>query len=276
MQIHVLGFLGLSLAAGGAALPGCVAGGDGALGDGALGEVRQGISFQGHDYLFVNTPKTWHEAATFCFDYNNGQDYHLVTINDADEESFLNEGERMLASDEWWIGYSDEGIEGSWVWSNGTSDFLNWAPGQPDNLRNQDCAVDNFKLADTWDDQSCGSLHPFICERDADAPITQGTFSYQAFSTNSATVNTVQRALFLTAGQLVTLGTCGLPQASGEGDTYIRLLNPSGSEIAHDDDAGGCGVLSNLSIVAPTTGTYAIHAGCFANTACSGVIAYSF
>lgn len=57
-----------------------------------------------------------------------------------------------------WIGYSDQAVEGSWVWSDRTlpASFPNWDQGQPDNYKgNQDCAV-MWKDAGKWDDASCG------------------------------------------------------------------------------------------------------------------------
>lgn len=79
----------------------------------SLGIVKQEVAFNGHDYLFVTTPQNWHSAQTYCFNYGGGAGYHLATINDATEESFLNNSEIILGKSRWWIGPSDEGIEGT-------------------------------------------------------------------------------------------------------------------------------------------------------------------
>ena len=98
-------------------------------------------------------------------------------------------------------------------------------------------------------------------------------FSYIASNTNSATVNTTNVYVNLSAGQIITLGTCGLNEASGLGDTYLRLYGPNGMQVAFNDDNCG-GLLSNFTYTVPVSGTYLIRAGCFANTSCSGSVAY--
>ncbi len=251
--------------------------GDG--GDDGLGVTSQEITYSGHDYLFVTTPKTWHEAQSYCANYDrvNGGGYHLVTIDDSAEESFLNTIEIRRGLSRWWIGYSDQGVEGSWIWSHGYSTHANWAPNQPDNRGEQDCAVDRFDGVDGWDDQPCGWGNVFICERESISSGNRGYVDYSAWNTNNATVGATQYSVYLFAGQLFSMGTCGVPGASGVGDTWLRLKNPSGGEIASNDDSGGaCGLLSNISIVAPTTGTYTIHAGCFSNNSCSGRVAFNY
>lgn len=100
-------------------------------------------------------------------------------------------------------------------------------------------------------------------------------FSYSASATDSATVNTANVYLNLGAGQTLTLGTCGLNGASGSGDTYLRLYDPSGVQVAFNDDAfGSCGVLSNFTYNVPVSGTYLLRSGCFGAGACSGTVAY--
>ena len=238
-----------------------------------LATTEQHVVFNRHDYLFVTSSKTWEQAQTYC----SLAGYHLVTINDAFEEAFLDEQENARAPAEWWIGYNDQGIEGTWVWSFGASNFVNWSPGEPNNIGNEDCAVDNNGLAGQWNDLDCNNLRFFICERESVPKGSRGTFFYAAANTESATVNTTQFAVFLFAGQLFTVGTCGVPGAQGAGDTFLRLNNPFGVEIAANDDAGTpCGLRSNLSIVAPTTGTYVIRAGCFGDTSCSGVVSFNY
>lgn len=228
----------------------------------------------GHDYLFVQTPKTWEEARFYC----QNQGYYLVTINDAGEEAFLHTQEsRRIPLSDWWIGVSDRGIEGSWSWVSGTSSYSNWAPGEPnDAYGNEDCGSDNYSYNNFWNDLDCTLPRPFICERES-LPGSSGSFSYSATNTNDAQQNTYAYSIYLYAGQVFTFGTCGLAGASGYGDTYLRIKNPSGAWLALNDDAGGsCGALSNLSIVAPVNGTYTIHAGCWASGSCGGTVAFSY
>ena len=102
--------------------------------------------------------------------------------------------------------------------------------------------------------------------------IGSALFSYSTSFTNSATVNTADVYITLNAGQVLSLGTCGLAGASGSGDTYLRFYDPSGVQVAFSDNA--CGALSNFSYTIPISGTYLFRAGCWGNTACNGTVAY--
>jgi len=67
-----------------------------------------------------------------------------------------------------WIGASDEGKEGHFMWDNGeqpiSPGYTNWGPGQPDNMANiEDCAIYGpygFK----WNDVRCSHLLGGVCE----------------------------------------------------------------------------------------------------------------
>jgi len=245
-----------------------------------LGTTGQAISYNGGDYLFVTTPKTWNEARSACL----MQGYDLVTINDSAEESFLQSQEAARSMSNVWIGYNDQSSEGLWAWTNGSSSYTNWYPGEPNNYDGvEDCAVDRFFdptqniSSEQWNDARCDLAFSFICERQPGPTSNRGSFFYSASNTSSATVNTVNYSVNLYAGQLFTVGTCGVPGASGSGDTYLRLLNPSGQEIARNDDSqGSCGLLSNFSIIVPASGTYVVRAGCYSTGSCNGTVAFNY
>jgi len=85
---------------------------------------------------------------------------HLVTINDAAEEAWLRSvfGEQTR----YWIGFTDEGAEGIWVWSSGEPvTYTNWDGGEPNNSIppdwGEDYAVINWNFAtggwNDWDSQ---------------------------------------------------------------------------------------------------------------------------
>ncbi|HWU86235.1 MAG TPA: serine protease [Kofleriaceae bacterium] len=105
-------------------------------------------------------------------------------------------------------------------------------------------------------------------------PPPGGSYSYSATNTNSAQQNTVNQNVTLSAGQKITLGTCGLTGASSSGDTYLRLFDPSATQAAANDDACG-GTGSNLSFTATVTGTYQIRGGCYSSTSCSGTVVWT-
>jgi hypothetical protein len=111
----------------------------------------------GHDYLFVRSARNWWDARAIC----ESLGYGLVTVNDANEESWLHGFEGPYI---WWLGYNDTESEGSWRWSHGSSSYTNWASGDPNNWSNEDCAMDNWSGDGRWRDYACGSGFYFICE----------------------------------------------------------------------------------------------------------------
>lgn len=88
---------------------------------------------------------------------------------------------------------------------------------------------------------------------------------YSASNTNSAldVSNTVTSFLNLVAGKTYTISTCGYSST----DTYLRLYNAGGTQVAANDDA--CGTQSTIVYTAPATGTYRIEAGCYGSGSCS-------
>jgi hypothetical protein len=68
-----------------------------------------------------------------------------------------------------WIGATDVLVEGTFVWVNLTPVvYDNWRDGEPNNGGDggEDCAViEGDTAANEWDDRSCLTLHPAICER---------------------------------------------------------------------------------------------------------------
>ena len=112
----------------------------------------------------------------------------------------------------------------------------------------------------------------------AGAPTTDSSFSYTAANTTSATVGTTNQSVTLQPGDDIVVGTCGVPGASGVGDTYLRLFDPLGKQVSFNDDAAGpCGLLSTLTYHVPPSsgGTYQIRAGCYSSNGCSGTVAHT-
>ncbi|WPB78812.1 serine protease [Archangium violaceum] len=114
-----------------------------------------------------------------------------------------------------------------------------------------------------------------LCSGMPPPPPPPKSFTYTASNTNSAQQNTTNHSVTLTAGQIIRLGTCTVATATGTGDTYLRLYNPSGTQVAVNDDS--CGTLSYLTYTVPSGagGTYQIRAGCYSSGSCSGTVAYT-
>ncbi|ADO69257.1 trypsin-like serine peptidase [Stigmatella aurantiaca] len=105
-------------------------------------------------------------------------------------------------------------------------------------------------------------------------PATGGSYTFSATNTNSAQQSTVNKSVTVSAGQKITLGTCGVTGGTFTGDTYLRLYDTSGAQVAFNDDSCG-GTGSNLSYTASAAGTLQIRAGCYKNTSCSGTVAWT-
>jgi hypothetical protein len=102
----------------------------------------------------------------------------------------------------------------------------------------------------------------------------QNSADYSASNTVSAQVNTVNQTITVNAGQTLTVGTCGVPDSSFSGDTYLRLFDPLGGQVALNDDACG-GLGSRLEFTATTSGTFSVHSGCYSSSNCSGTVAWT-
>ena len=73
----------------------------------------------------------------------------------------------LSINEKFWIGVSDIGSEGNWVWVNGetaTSSELIWSSRQPDNYgNNQDCGA--LYPSGYTDDATCIGTHFGLCEK---------------------------------------------------------------------------------------------------------------
>jgi len=102
-----------------------------------------------------------------------------------------------------------------------------------------------------------------------------GWLTYSASNTNSATMNTANTSVRLEVGDRITAGTCGIPNATFTGDTYLRMYNENNlsSQVAFNDDACG-GLGSQFAYTATAAGTYQIQSGCFSIANCTGTTVY--
>ena len=99
------------------------------------------------------------------------------------------------------------------------------------------------------------------------------TYASTYGSTNSAQNWWFTSSITLTAGQQLTVGTTGVRQATGFGDTYLRLYK-DGAQVAYNDDSGS--LLSKITHTAATSGSYEVRMGCYgSSTTCGGKVAYT-
>ncbi|MCX4239323.1 lectin-like protein [Paraliomyxa miuraensis] len=112
-----------------------------------------------HAYYYCPGPLSWAEARGFCMGF--GAD--LVVIEDQAEQDFLL-GQPVAAAPNY-IGLSDEAVEGTFAWVDGTAPgFTAWGMGEPnDALEGEDCAQLAVP-AGTWNDIACATAGAFVCE----------------------------------------------------------------------------------------------------------------
>lgn len=120
-------------------------------------------NYAGHAYQMCwSLPTDWFSARDAC--YADG--YHLVTVDDASENNWLDQTFDAYTTAPFWIGFNDVATEGQWVWETGAlSTFTAWHSGEPNNLyNNEDCAELNYWTDGTWNDENCMGSRRFVCE----------------------------------------------------------------------------------------------------------------
>ncbi|XP_056322521.1 CD209 antigen-like protein E [Danio aesculapii] len=124
----------------------------------SLSKIDGWIFYQSSFYLVSSEKKSWNESRTYCKD--KGTD--LLIVNNLEEQSFLR---AISYVSYFWIGLSDQEVEGKWIWVDGSSPsfgFNNWASGEPNsNAGNEDCAL---VYPSGWADYPCNFTFNWICE----------------------------------------------------------------------------------------------------------------
>merc|ERR1719450_1789111 len=119
---------------------------------------------------------TWREAQMVCEDLGG----YLAEVRAEDQQTFLESiamlEEEFTGSRSWFIGLTDFGHEGRWIWQHSIedADYTSWAPGY---LRNydsgDDCAVLSSSDGYKWTDVSCEETFGSpICMRDLEGGST--------------------------------------------------------------------------------------------------------
>src|SRR5690349_19868207 len=87
--------------------------------------------FTNHTYQLIAAPLTWQQAKEDA-ERRGG---HLATItSQAELDHILSLGLPFHSNDAYWLGATDEGHEGTWVWVTGEAwDFSRWSSGEPNN-----------------------------------------------------------------------------------------------------------------------------------------------
>jgi hypothetical protein len=115
------------------------------------------VEYGGHLYSKTSSG-TWAQAEAEAVSLGG----HLVSINDADEQAFVN----GLLSGSTWIGFTDEGTS-VWAWISGDAvTYTNWSTYEPNGGTNENCGVSEQAWGGLWNDLPCDRIHAGIVEID--------------------------------------------------------------------------------------------------------------
>jgi hypothetical protein len=110
----------------------------------------------------------------YCFEARNfaasefdcvAQGGHLVSIHDQATQDEVRDTAYSLMPVNWWIGLSDNALEGTFVWSDNTPfGYDAWAGGEPNNSGgDENCGHLWDAAGGEWNDIQCAVNMPYVC-----------------------------------------------------------------------------------------------------------------
>ncbi|GMI60556.1 hypothetical protein ScalyP_jg8565 [Parmales sp. scaly parma] len=125
------------------------------------------------DLYLSTTKKNWHDARADCRSMNKD----LVDITNAQEVAIAQTLASATPNGNTWIGLNDFTVEHQWDWPDSCSSnsFTRWAPGEPNNLGNEDCV--EMYANGMWNDFSCAAVRQFLCVQSLPSCPTQAPTS---------------------------------------------------------------------------------------------------
>ncbi|XP_071789139.1 uncharacterized protein [Asterias amurensis] len=111
-------------------------------------------------YKVTTSQSTWDSASSECKKLGA----ELASIHNDGTQSYMSVRMNTLSS--WmWIGLNDKAVEGTYVWTDGSSyDYNNWSPGHP---KTDDCVAmvsgaNNYGL---WRTRPCTKNYYYVCQK---------------------------------------------------------------------------------------------------------------
>lgn len=122
----------------------------------------------------MTTPSPSGGTLAYCFEPRNyaaaefdcvAQGGHLVSIHDQATQDEVRDTAYGLLPGNWWIGLSDNALEGTFVWSDNTPlDYTSWAGGEPNNAGgNENCGHLWDAAGGEWNDIPCAVNMSYVC-----------------------------------------------------------------------------------------------------------------
>ncbi|XP_052272431.1 perlucin-like, partial [Dreissena polymorpha] len=121
------------------------------------------ISYHGHCYHFSHDAESWIGSEGICLHFGA----YLAEIDNRDEYIFIQHWVDIFAR-YFWVGATDLGYEGDWIWANSKKHFSNaytrWVTGEPNNSGgSENCLALSTHWG--WNDGTCSKMFNFICEK---------------------------------------------------------------------------------------------------------------
>ena len=133
-------------------------------------------------YWLSDNKKSWQDAYNDCVNKGSGDRAKrtIALVNNEATKNFIKDN--LLANagkgyNEYWIGLTDGGTEGQYVWKDGSSTAVTWTfwkTGQPGGGGNsKDCVFAKVKDDHGWEDAKCNDQHYYVCEHTAAGMLQQ-------------------------------------------------------------------------------------------------------
>ena len=108
---------------------------------------------------------TWQEAGRRCATFGGG----LAMVKNLEEQQEVYDIASHYQLSRFWLGASDQTIEGRWSWWDGTRlDYRNFSDREPNSFEgNEDCLEMRASYRNrrgVWNDLPCFVLRPFLCQ----------------------------------------------------------------------------------------------------------------
>lgn len=116
----------------------------------------------GVEWLVCYAPRTWNEAAARCVELGGV----LASIGSEAEHTAYLRAALGLQWTSWWLGLSDQRVEGIFEWADGEPlAYSRWGSGEPNDSGGREDCAHLVPWNGLWNDLDCGRRLPFVCQR---------------------------------------------------------------------------------------------------------------